>query len=100
MNATTTPNFKSTTEIRQANADCGHYWFSPDTLRFFNSRIGLTVFGGRYFWTSEQYDWNSPRRYTIREATADGMISTVGEFQAYATSQDAIRAIRRLLAEV
>lgn len=86
-------------DVRQANAAIGHHWFSPDTVRFFNSRIGRSLYGGRYFVTSERYEWDAPRLYTVRRANADGTIDTVGEFQGYATSYMAKRAIRELMAE-
>lgn len=85
-------------EVERANADLGHYWFSPDTKRFFHSRIGDTLYGGRYFISSEcREPGETPRLYTIREANPDGSIDTVGDFQEYSTRAQAVRAIERLL---
>lgn len=91
--------FRTIKEIKQANRASGGHWFDPDTLRFFRSRIDSTVYGGRYFVSSEQYDDSTPRLYTVREAKPDGDVETVGEFQAYATRGEAISAISRLLTE-
>lgn len=91
-------NFKRIDDIRAANFALGHHWFSPDTLRFFSSRIGKTVYGGRFFITSEQYNDNAPRLYSIREAKPNGAIETVGEFQGYATREAAIMAVQGMLA--
>jgi hypothetical protein len=94
-------------EIRYENQRSGHSWFSPEALRFFGCRVGRTVYGGRYFISSEQDDfvfsdgrkgaWNGARRYTIRMANADGTIETVGEFGQYATNADARRAVLEIV---
>ena len=87
------------TEIRNANERLGHHFFEDGNLRFFRSRIGSSVYGGRYFITSEQFDANSPRLYTIREAKPNGRIDTVGEFQQYASHAQATRAAKKLAGE-
>jgi hypothetical protein len=89
--------FKTVNDVKQANERLGHHWFSPETLRFFSSRIGRTLYGGRYFITSEQYDHNAPRRYSIREASPDGSVRTIGKFQQYATNREAQKAIKAML---
>lgn len=88
-------------EIRYENERSGHHWFKPETLRYFGSRIGRTVYGGRYFISSEQdaYGaWNGRRLYTIRMANADGTIETVGEFGQYKTAAAARRAVLAIVA--
>lgn len=85
--------FKTIADIKKANAKLGNYWFSPDTMRFFKSKIHNRVFFGKYFITSEQFSDASPRMYTIRKANADGSIDTVGIFQQYKTLSDAIEAV-------
>ncbi len=67
-------------------------FFSPETMRFFQSRVGQSLYGGRIFITSERYDAFVPRRYTIRIATADGRVLTLGTFQQYRTSAQANKA--------
>ena len=90
--------FWDMSEVRRANEDRGHYFFEPATMRFFHSRIGGTLYGGRFFVTSEcREPVETPRLFTVREAMPDGSIDTVGDFQAYADRRQAIAEIRRLL---
>lgn len=88
-------------QIRDANEARGHHFFEPGAMRFFRSRIGRTVYGGRYFITSEQFvDSNYrawPRQYTIRRANDDGSIDTVDEFGKFDSTAEAARAIKQLL---
>jgi hypothetical protein len=72
-------------EIREANHRAGLYYFSPDTMRFFKSRVSSRVYpvsDGAYFVTSEKGP-NRIRAYSVRLAKDSGKISTVGEFQEY-----------------
>lgn len=92
--------YKNLAEIREANRVAGMHWFSPDTLRFFGTRMCAhgRIFGGRYFVTSEYvgFDRRGPRRYSVRVAGPDGAIDTVGDFGAYASRNGAIAAAKRL----
>ena len=100
--------YRTMADVRSANAAAGHHWFDPATLRFFRSRVGRTLYAGRYFITSEQmspsYDrstdtWHYfPRRWSIRIANDDGSIDTVGEFDQYESYAQARAAIRKLTA--
>lgn len=87
--------YESMAAVRAANADAGGYWFDPATLRFFASRVGDTIYGGRFFVTSEQdrhgSAWDGERRYTVREALAGGRIETVGRFGMFGTRREAVR---------
>ena len=93
--ATTT--YRNMDDVRKANADAGHYFFEPGALQFLRSRIGNTLYGGRYFITSEQFVGSdhvaAPRRYTVREVTDEGHIETVGEFQQFSTRAGAVTFI-------
>lgn len=86
--------YKTIADIRSANDAAGEFWFSPDTLRFFDGRVLAGVIGGNLFITSERYDMDSPRAYTVRRAHADGSIDTVGEFMGYVTANAARNAAR------
>ena len=74
-------------------------WFSPDTMRFFRTRVGRYVYqggGGIYFVTSEQYRPGASRLYSVRRFWPEAdEISTVGEFQGYKTRALAIGAAKR-----
>lgn len=88
--------FRSVEEIIKANREAGHHFFSRSTMRFFNSLVYAGALeGGRYFITSERYA-EEARRYTIRVANEQGHVDTVGEFQQYATLNQAKRALKAL----
>lgn len=65
-------------------------------MRFFRSRVGGTLFGGRYFVTSRQGP-DGVRAYTVRAVMDDGCIETMGSFQQYC---GAVAAARRLAGEL
>ena len=89
--------YRTIQDIRNANAEIGHYFFARETLRFFGSRILDGVHGGRYFVTSEKRPRSDDaRRYTIRECV-NGEIDTVGAFQAFKTASAARAEIARIL---
>ena len=94
--------FQSMAEVIAANEKAGYYFFESGTKRFFDSRIGRTLYGGRYFITSEQFHGSdgrsAPRAYTIREVGPDGDIDTVGDFNKWPTAAAARREIKKLLA--
>lgn len=83
-------------EIEADHRSTGGHFFDAASKRFFRSRIGAAVYGGRFFITSEQFDHQSPRLYTIRECI-NGRIEDLGEFQQYATGAAARAAIRKHL---
>ena len=83
--------FHSIEQIKTANEAAGQYWFSPDTMRFFQSRTHGAVINGHYFISSECDGTQAGllRRYTIHKVNADGKIKTIGNFRAYETEEDA-----------
>jgi hypothetical protein len=86
-------------DVRAANRRIGNHWFDPDTLRFFGGRVSETLYGGRFFVSSERDSggaWDGRRFYSVRVANDDGTIGTVGEFGAYASRSGAHRAAARL----
>jgi hypothetical protein len=90
--------FTSIREIAEANERSGHHWFKAETLRYFGCRVSPTVYGGRYFVSSEQDTygaWNYQRRYTVRMANENGTIETIGEFGQYRTRAQAVAASRQ-----
>jgi len=88
--------FFNTGQVKAASKAAGSHWFEPSTMRFFKSRVLSVVYGGRFFVTSEQGP-NGVRAYSVREASEDGSsISTVGEFQGWATAPQAKREAKRL----
>mgnify|MGYP001156849128 CR=1 FL=1 len=78
------------TDIKRNNKEAGHHFFDRDTMRFFNSRIESGLYKDNTFITSEQFDYNSPREYTIRRVVDGGIkIETIGEFGQFETLEDA-----------
>ena len=85
-------------QVKAANKAAGQFWFGPDTMRYWNSRVESDVIGGRYFLTSERSnDYDDARRYSIREAMLDGSIETRGDFRQYDTKAEAKHAAMQLL---
>ena len=91
--------YESMAQVRAANAAAGGHWFEPAALRFFGSRISETLYGGRFFVTSEQDRhggaWDGERRYTVREALPGGRIETVGRFGEFGTRREAVAFARQ-----
>jgi hypothetical protein len=87
--------------IKRANEDAGRFWFSQKTNRFFRSRYprkALKVGDEAYFVTSEQFDDQSPRLYTLRVChLKTGHVDTVGAFQQYQSSTDAWLAAHKIV---
>jgi hypothetical protein len=87
---TTMTKFTSISQIKEANADAGHFYFSPHTMRFFRSRVSSELFGpaGSVFITSEKNEgmgYEFPRGYTVRRINDDATIAQVSEFQQFST---------------
>lgn len=78
----------------------GHF-FDKSTMRFFNARVSDTVYPGSdivFFITSEKYDHNSPRLFTLRSYRPNnGEIETIGEFQQFKAKASAARYAINLL---
>ena len=83
-------------EMKEDDANIGDHWFERGAMRFFNSRIASGVYGGHFFISSERYNENTPRRYTIRSCY-NGKIDTIGDFQQYRTIEEARYAVKELV---
>lgn len=89
-------------DIVRANGNSTqHHFFDQGATRFFRSRYpqtGIVKDNKAYFATSEQFDYKSPRLYTVRVCDmATGIVDTIGEFQQYQTSAQANAAIKRIV---
>jgi hypothetical protein len=70
-------------QIKRANSDAGFYWFEPDALRFFRSRVSETTYCGKggIFFVSSEKGPHTERAYTVRQFLPDtGDITTCGPF--------------------
>lgn len=84
-------NWSSIAAIKRANQESGKYFFSPDTMRLFKTRIIGGVIGGNRFITSDvQHDGS--RGFKVREVDESGGIKTVGS--SYGTAAEARAAAR------
>lgn len=83
-------------EIR-ANAG---YWFAPDTLRFFGSRIYWHTLtetkNGWLFISSEDNFDRTKKLFSVRSVNADYDIDTVGDFLEFDTFAHAKTALKNL----
>lgn len=86
-------------QIKRANKERGQYFFSPDTMRFFRSRVLQGVYGGKYFVTSERYSDDTPRRYTVRVANSDGTVESASEFMEFSYPYQARNYAKKLAKE-
>lgn len=82
--------------MKRANESGGFHFFDRDTMRFFRSRVAPGVTHGRVFITSEQFDYSSPRLYTVRALKDDGSTTDLTGFQAFATLAQARSFVRNL----
>lgn len=89
--------FSTMAELKATNQARGNNWFDRATMKFWKSRIHGGIRGGKYFITSERDFRDITRFYSIREASEDGDIKTVGEFQAYRSLDAAREALRDIL---
>ena len=87
-------------EIKELNQKAGNYWFEPDTLRFFKSRLDKYAYkkGNKaYFVSSEQSPYGS-RMYSVRVADLKtGNINTVGDFMKYGSRESALKEIKKII---
>lgn len=90
--------YKSIAEIKRKNEAINNYFFEKDALLFFDCIIEPEVYQtekGTMFITSEQYDQNTPRLYTVRRATEEGIIETYSVFQQFNSKAQAVEYIKK-----
>lgn len=91
-------------DARRLNVEKGRYFFSPDTMKFFNSCVESDLIANKYFVTSEKRSGDpfldipaGERMFSIREFNSKtGNISTVGEFQEFGTRAQALKKVKKL----
>ena len=100
MTEPTMPYLWTMNQLERYNGNRNYYFFQPDTMRFFSSRIQtLPPYKGRVFVTSERRNWNSPRLYSVRVIQPSGNIETIGDFQGFTSRQSAHRFAESYAAE-
>jgi hypothetical protein len=101
------PRYRFIEDIATRNKRAGYNWFDPSNMRMFGTRVQSAIYrdnkGGAYFVTSERdrygNAWNGRRLYSVRYASKDGDVHTVGEMGAYETGRAAHKAAQEALAE-
>ena len=71
------------------------YFFTKETMRFWNSKVETPLFANRCFVTSEDSFDRSRKLYTVRRFSEDYTdIVDIGEFQAYNSKAAAVDAAK------
>jgi hypothetical protein len=65
---------RTISELKEKNKAIGNYFFSKNTMKFFNSKIESAILKSKYFITSEDNWDGSKREFTIREFKETGEI--------------------------
>jgi len=91
--------FETLTEIKAAALAEGSHWFDKGSMRFFHTQISPpTLFhrAGRCFFISSECmtPGETPRKWNVREALADGSILTLGEFMAHESRVEAVQFLK------
>lgn len=93
--------YKTMNEIKRANENLGRFFFSPDTMQFFDSRVEGGPYHGRLFVTSEQFhgsQGDGPRKFKVRVCGDDGDCETLID-EEFDDEFDAEQAIEELVAD-
>lgn len=95
--------YKTVAEIKAADKKSGGYFFSPGAMKGFSSRVLPGVYGGRYFITSEQFEYSDgtkkPREYCVRTAHDSGRVTTTPGLPRFKSSGEARKAAKELAAK-
>lgn len=87
--------YKTIAEVRAANKSTNHFFFSRDTMRFWQTRIHGGLRRGRFFITPEDNYDRSRRQFSIREALEDGTIKTprAGRYSTLEAAREALKGL-------
>lgn len=93
--------YKNIQEIIDHNFAAGQHYFSEGAMRFFNSVVSPTLFGENQniFITSEQFDEDARRMYSVHLIDENGEIQDLSEFQQFKHIKQAKRFITNYLEE-
>lgn len=89
-------NILSIQEIEKVySPGIGRHWFDPSSMRFFKSRladVGYQSADGSVYFVSSEKGPDDRRAFSVRRLSGPkGDISTIGEFQSFATSGTATK---------
>lgn len=84
-------------DVRYKMNQGGSYWWSKESMRFFNTRVESTLMQGDYFITSELSPYGHKRMYSVRHYDrANNDIDTVGDFYSYHSREQAKDCVKKL----
>ena len=88
--------FNTIAEVKRANREAGFYFFSPDTMRFFASRIESGLYKNQCFITSEKRCFSDDTRvFKVRRARPDGSIENMSEWcDDFEEAREIVRGIK------
>ena len=88
-------------QLMQLNSSNDRHFFSEGAMNFFNSQVQqLPPYSGCVFVTSEQFDYKTPRFFTVRIMHSDGSVETMSEFQQFVTEEEAHRYAKELSQQI
>lgn len=86
--------------IKDANARAGYFYFSPDTMRFWHSRVSENTYesadGKRTYLVTSDKPGRDPRAYTVRVFDHETKaVESVSGFGEYASASGAHKRAQR-----
>jgi len=89
-------------EIIDHNFEAGQFYFSEGAMRFFNSVVAPTLYGEHQniFITSEQFDEDTRRMYSVHLIDENGEVQDLSEFQQFKHIKQAKKFIANYLGEM
>lgn len=85
---------KTIADLKEKNKELGHHFFSPETMRFFGSKIESGILGGNYFITSEKNFDDTKREFKVRSFAQNGKVNGNPLGKTFETKEQAKDAIK------
>ena len=91
--------------VKEVNRKNGFFFFSPDTMRFFSSRVSQRAYiaGDHFYFLTSEHNKCDPRdyrKYTVRRMHREsGNIESLSEFQEFETPSQARSFLSGILKE-
>lgn len=88
--------FRDLADFKAKHKAADGHFFDKGAMAFFNSRIESGLLKGGFFITSEAYDEDSARFYTVRQVDESDHrdIETLGRFDTRSEAMDEIKELR------
>jgi len=81
---------ESIANVKELNAKRGDFFFSKDSIKFWNTKIHSTQTNRQGMFITSEDDFSREKKlFTIRFSRKDGKIVTIGKFQKYNTLSEA-----------